>query len=67
MGLGNTHNFSNKGGMIKDNNYNNVFNSDNSYKPYFNSNAFQTQGSLNEKEKNFEGKNYLIFFLQIKH
>lgn len=38
---------------------NNVFNSDNSYKPYFNSNAFQTQGSLNEKEKNFDGKRIL--------
>jgi len=65
LALGNTHNFTNKGGLLKDNinnnNYNNVFNSDNSYKPYFNSNAFQTQGSLNEKEKNFEGNfNFII-------
>lgn len=54
-GLG-TNNFGNK--TMKEN-YNNVFNSDNSYKPYFNSNAFQTQGSLNEKEKNFNEGNFL--------
>lgn len=51
-----TNNFGNK--TFKDN-YTNVFNSDNSYKPYFNSNAFQTQGSLNEKEKNFTDGKYI--------
>lgn len=59
----NTNNFGNK--TLKEQNYNNVFNSDNSYKPYFNSNAFQTQGSLNEKEKNFaEGNSYNFIFNQ---
>jgi len=55
-----TNNFGNKN--LKEQNYNNVFNSDNSYIPYFNSNAFQTQGSLNEKEKNF-GDGKMLFYL----
>lgn len=70
-----TNNFSTQGYMTNNNlkenfnntnnnnlNNNNVFNSDNSYKPYFNSNAFQTQGSLNEKDKNFDGKIFYFIF-----
>jgi len=56
-----TNNFGNK---TQKENYTNIFNSDNSYKPYFNSNAFQTQGSLNEKERNFADGIYFLFILQ---